>query len=304
MSRCAVRRGPARVVGCDDHGFGTRSGSRRRDRGAARGGQAALSQGTARSATAKREMAKAMRPRICCRGRETSRSASTRSGRLPNGALPTHQDLVNIIRRGMPYTSMPAWPDLTDQEVTNLAYFITTFSPDFSSPENAPEASRAPERAEIDERDHRGREEALRRYRLRRCHGALGRGDGQSAPTLKDDWGHPIRAANLAQSWTFRAGSSREDIFRTMSTGFNGTPMPSFSDSLSVEQRWAITDYIASLSGKRAWLFQPRGRQARLGADRRHQGGRELRLRSRVRAFRSSARSWSRVARSIRPRPA
>jgi mono/diheme cytochrome c family protein len=29
----------------------------------------------------------------------------------PNGALPTHQDLVNIIRRGMPYTSMPAWPD-------------------------------------------------------------------------------------------------------------------------------------------------------------------------------------------------
>jgi hypothetical protein len=36
-----------------------------------------------------------------------------------------------------------------------------------------------------------------------------------------------------------------------MSTGFNGTPMPSFSDSLSVEQRWAITDYIGSLSGSR-----------------------------------------------------
>ena len=39
----------------------------------------------------------------------------------PNGALPTHQDLVNIIRRGMPYTSMPAWPNLTDQEVSDLA---------------------------------------------------------------------------------------------------------------------------------------------------------------------------------------
>jgi hypothetical protein len=34
-----------------------------------------------------------------------------------------------------------------------------------------------------------------------------------------------------------------------MSTGFNGTPMPTFSDSLSVEQRWAITDFILSLSG-------------------------------------------------------
>jgi mono/diheme cytochrome c family protein len=81
-----------------------------------------------------------------------------------------------------------------------------------------------------------------------KCHGNLGRGDGPSAPTLMDDLGQPIRAANLTQSWTFRGGSSREDIFRTMTTGFNGTPMPSFADSLPTEQRWAITDFVASLS--------------------------------------------------------
>jgi hypothetical protein len=34
-----------------------------------------------------------------------------------------------------------------------------------------------------------------------------------------------------------------------MSTGLNGTPMPSFLDSLTPEQRWAITDFIVSLSG-------------------------------------------------------
>src|SRR5687767_4927586 len=56
----------------------------------------------------------------------------------PNGALPTHQDLVNIIKRGMPYTSMPAWPNLSDQDVSNIAYFLTTFSPDFSNPEYIP----------------------------------------------------------------------------------------------------------------------------------------------------------------------
>ena len=82
-----------------------------------------------------------------------------------------------------------------------------------------------------------------------KCHGNLGRGDGPSAPTLTDDLGQPIRAADLTQSWTFRGGSSREDIFRTMTTGLNGTPMPSFADSLSTEQRWAITDFIVSLSG-------------------------------------------------------
>ena len=34
-----------------------------------------------------------------------------------------------------------------------------------------------------------------------------------------------------------------------MSTGFNGTPMPAFVEALTPEQRWAITDYIVSLSG-------------------------------------------------------
>jgi hypothetical protein len=34
-----------------------------------------------------------------------------------------------------------------------------------------------------------------------------------------------------------------------MSTGLNGTPMPSFHDALQPDQRWAITDFILSLSG-------------------------------------------------------
>jgi mono/diheme cytochrome c family protein len=166
----------------------------------------------------------------------------------PNGALPTHQDLVNIIRRGMPYTSMPAWPNFSDQDVSNLAYFITTFSPDFSAagqaaqPVPLPAAPRATNEAI---------EQGKKLYEETgcvRCHGPQGRGDGPSAPTLTDDFGQPIRAADLAQSWTFRGGASREDIFRTMSTGFNGTPMPSFADALTPEQRWAITDFIVSLS--------------------------------------------------------
>lgn len=169
----------------------------------------------------------------------------------PNGALPTHQDLVNIIRRGMPYTSMPAWPELSDQDVSNLAYFITTFSPDFTNPERTATAQSisfpsAP--GMTDESVALGKKLYVETGCVK-CHGELGRADGPSAPTLTDDLNHPIRAADLSQSWTFRGGSSREDIFRTMSTGFNGTPMPSFADSLTPEQRWAITDFIVSLSG-------------------------------------------------------
>jgi mono/diheme cytochrome c family protein len=167
----------------------------------------------------------------------------------PTGALPTHQDLVNIIRRGMPYTSMPAWPDLSDQQVSDLAHFITTFSPDFSKPENAAQPIPLPSAPKATKESVELGKKLYEETGCVRCHGTLGRGDGPSAPTLTDDWGHPIRAADLAESWTFRAGPSREDIFRTMTTGLNGTPMPGFLEALTPEQRWAITDFIVSLSG-------------------------------------------------------
>jgi mono/diheme cytochrome c family protein len=167
----------------------------------------------------------------------------------PNGALPTHQDLVNVIRRGMPYTSMPAWPVFTDEQVSDLAYFVTTFSPEFAKPENVPHPVPLPSAPRTsDETIDQGKKLYVDTGCVK-CHGPLGRGDGPSAPTLKDDWGHAIRAADLTQPWTFRGGPTREDIFRTMSTGFSGTPMPSFSDALTPEQRWALTDYISSLSG-------------------------------------------------------
>jgi mono/diheme cytochrome c family protein len=167
----------------------------------------------------------------------------------PTGALPTHQDIVNIIRRGMPYTSMPGWPSFSDREVADLAYFIKSFSSDFANPELAPKPVELPSAPRSTNESIELGKKLYAETGCIKCHGNLGRGDGPSATTLIDDWGHPIRAADLAQSWTFRGGSTREDIFRTMSTGFNGTPMPGFVDALTPEQRWAITDYITSLSG-------------------------------------------------------
>src|SRR5438034_11036380 len=131
----------------------------------------------------------------------------------PNGALPTHQDLVNIIRHGMPYTSMPAWPTLSDQDVSNLAYFITTFSPDFSNKENVPKPVELPSAPGSTSQSIELGKKLYVDNGCIKCHGPAGRGDGPSAPTLTDELGRSIRPADLSQSWTFRGGSTREDIF-------------------------------------------------------------------------------------------
>ncbi|HYV84950.1 MAG TPA: c-type cytochrome [Patescibacteria group bacterium] len=166
----------------------------------------------------------------------------------PNGALPTTSDLKNIIRRGMPYSSMPAWPLFSDEELTELAYYVKTFSADFASPEQQPKPVELP-KAPAPGKDAAtiGRK-AYEDNGCLGCHGNQGRGDGNSAPTLKDDSGRPLRPADLTARWTFRGGATREDIFRTLSTGLNGTPMPSYFDAIPAEQRWQLTDYVASLS--------------------------------------------------------
>jgi mono/diheme cytochrome c family protein len=72
------------------------------------------------------------------------------------------------------------------------------------------------------------------------CHGVDGTGGGEAAETLTDDDGNPIEAYDFSQG-RFRSGGSPRDIFRTFTTGVNGTPMPSFNDALLVG-RDAFTD--------------------------------------------------------------
>jgi mono/diheme cytochrome c family protein len=166
----------------------------------------------------------------------------------PSGALPTTQDLKSIIRLGMPYTAMPAWPQLTDPQLTELAYYVKSFAPDFANPERQPEPIKTSSTPASSKESIEKGQKLYADLGCARCHGELGRTDGVSAPTLTDDFGHPIRAADLTRRWTFRGGPTRQDIFRAFSTGLNGTPMPSFVDALSEEQRWDLANYVYSLS--------------------------------------------------------
>lgn len=165
----------------------------------------------------------------------------------PNGELPTSADIVRSIRNGMPYTGMPAWPNLSDSEVDNLVYYIKSFSDDFSGPYGTPESITIPKPPRItDESIARGRDVYLENQ-CSDCHGDQGRGDGSSAPTLEDQWSKHIRPADLTKRWTFRGGSTREDIYRTFTTGLDGSPMPAYEID-PPEDQWNLVNYVYSLS--------------------------------------------------------
>ena len=166
----------------------------------------------------------------------------------PSGFPPTTQDLITIIRDGLPYTSMPPWPQLSEAELAELSYYLKSFSPNFADAESLADPVSLPEPPPFSEESAQRGAEVYKEIGCPLCHGELARGDGGSAPTLKDDWGDHIRAADLTKRWTFRGGPDRKDIFRAFTTALNGTPMPSYGESLSEEQRWELTDYIWALS--------------------------------------------------------
>ena len=175
-------------------------------------------------------------------------SGSFKIRTTPSGELPTDEDLTSIIRQGMPYTTMPAWGFLGEDRIAELVAYIQTFNEDFADPEMRVDPIEIPSPSPMTaESVEKGRQVFLDN-KCQDCHGAQGRGDGKSAPTLKTDSGVAIRPADMTKRWTFRGGGGRSDIYRTFSTGLDGTPMPSYADSIGEEARWQLVDYVYSLS--------------------------------------------------------
>ncbi|MGH7531199.1 MAG: c-type cytochrome, partial [Gemmatimonadales bacterium] len=169
-----------------------------------------------------------------------------------SGGLPTDDDIMRAINEGLPGTAMPGWRDrLSERDRRDLVAYLKTFSDFFADTTFRPEPldfGGAPGGA--------GSEEALRVGRqfydtiqCWKCHGQRGRGDGPSAPTLEDDAGQPIFAADLTQNWLFNGGGTVEDIYRRLRTGLDGTPMPAFDTTVATtEQVWRLAQYVRSLS--------------------------------------------------------
>ncbi len=176
-----------------------------------------------------------------------------------SGELPLLEDLFQTVTHGLPGSAMPAWDGiLSEKERRQVVEFVRTelvndrvFTD--AETETYTPISFGKQVPSSEESIARGKVVFESKGKCLECHGTDARGDGNA--TQKDEWGFPIRPADLHKCWNFRGNRSDPynpaNIFREVSTGLNGTPMPSFVDVLSDEERWDVANFVISLCPKK-----------------------------------------------------
>ncbi len=189
----------------------------------------------------------------------------------PTGDLPTVDDLMRTIRNGVPRTMMPSWRDLlSERELRDVATYVRAFAPYFDEDEFAP-TLHIPAEPTVTEIVFAEGKYLYMLMDCWTCHGVRGTGSGHLEGTLKDATGRKIDAFDFTRGG-YKGGDDNESIFRTFSTGMDGTPMPSYadaflfgSDSLSTldDYRKAYSD--AEIQALKAYfLKQPTEREIEL----------------------------------------
>ncbi len=162
-----------------------------------------------------------------------------------SGHPPTTSDILRTIQRGIPGTAMPSFSFLSEDERKKIAAYVLKLAELLDEPEHEPVRDPGTPPAVTPELLATGKE-VYNDAGCATCHGAQGKGDGQSAKDLKDTDGRPIKPRDLTQG-IYRGGGDPKDIYYRLATGLDGTPMPSYKDSIDPPELWALTEYVVSL---------------------------------------------------------
>jgi len=148
---------------------------------------------------------------------------------------------------GIPRSGMPSHEDVSLADRKAVIAYIKTFSPRWQEEERGTPITigKVPSYVRSAASVKRGKE-LYKKVGCFQCHGLSGKGDGPSSATLKDAWGDKILPFDFT-SGDLKAGSGAKEIYRTFVTGLDGTPMPSYEESLDEQQRWDIVSYCLAI---------------------------------------------------------
>ncbi|CAN5338176.1 hypothetical protein BH09PLA1_BH09PLA1_00150 [soil metagenome] len=194
------------------------------------------------------------------------RLTSTTSG------LPSDDDLIRTLSRGMPGSAMPPWGHLPESDLRALVLAVRTLAFEGKASQIAlagksmkPEKVRQLAHNLLDpkpvpplpphpnaERVDLALGKTLYAANCASCHGADGR--GRDKRDLVDNAGNPIFARDFTLG-IFKGGAGAEDIARRLTVGMPGSPMPS-APQLTGDELWSLVAYVQA-------FIQP-GAQARV----------------------------------------
>ena len=167
----------------------------------------------------------------------------------PSGSLPTDVDLFRAISRGLVADQdMPSFKYLPERDRWAVIAYIKSLSKrwqeekDFQEPAIVVGEPSLPDPATLV-----AGKEVYAKMQCAKCHGPTGKGDGPSAPELKDDSGLSIKPRDFSDASQFVGANDPRGVYQTFTTGLDGTPMPSFADFLPEDQRWQLVWYVMSL---------------------------------------------------------
>jgi mono/diheme cytochrome c family protein len=159
----------------------------------------------------------------------------------PSGALPTDLDLFQTVSRGMHGTDMAPWARLSERQRWALVAYLQTLSPRFRTEEAEPAINVPRTPAAARQAGLRRRGEALyQTLQCRNCHGPLGRGDGPAVLAYATEPDR-VRIRDLGRA-DFVRGDTPRDIYLTLRTGMDGTPMGALE--LAPDELWALAFYV------------------------------------------------------------
>lgn len=198
------------------------------------------------------------------------RSGKFRLVSTSNG-IPTPDDIVAVVRRGMPGSSMPPWVHLGDEAIKMLTEHVLTLRRDGAR--EILKAAAAESDDEMSEEELQGivtrlttpgevvavpdlgkptsqavahGKELYATKGCLQCHGATGKGDGQQQ--MVDAEGLPTRPRDFTRG-IFKGSPDAVSVWRRIASGMPGTPMPS-SQSLTPGEIGDLTHFVLSLSNE------------------------------------------------------
>jgi nitrate reductase gamma subunit len=158
-----------------------------------------------------------------------------------NGIASDH-DLYRTMVEGLPNAGMPAFDELSDDQLKSLVGVLNDM---WRERPASGQAIKVKARPAVTGSTLKLGKEVYTDYCVS-CHGETGRGDGEFAEGIVDGNGEAVPVANLARG-RLKAGRSTEQVYLRIVTGIpdgeNGYLMPP-SDSLTDEETWALVHYL------------------------------------------------------------